>query len=286
MTLTDAQVNWRAMIKIVRNILATEHERTLTHELISRKSCDNLNKGAGSKRRIVRILYATDRTRDAAGAPAAAADIEKLYTTDLDSKLHIGCLEVEVGRSDGEIALASNPKLKLRYFAPSALQRPVQLLSESGLEDFDLSFLRGSRSRGSGEQIFQSAGCVQCHRSGSQGGDLGPDLTSLGFRMDRRAILESILSPSRAIDEKYQVTQLVLKNGSDLSGILIQEDARHLVLATGASGELEMEAASEQIVTRKLSVVSPMPEGLLSGLSRDQVLDLLGFLETEATESK
>ena len=154
------------------------------------------------------------------------------------------------------------------------------------LEHFDLSFLSGSRSRTAGEQVFRSAGCAHCHRMGSQGGDLGPDLTTVGLRMDRRTILESILFPSRVIDEKYQVTQLVLKDGSDLSGVLIQEDSRQLILATGASGELEIEAALEHIVTRKLSPLSPMPEGLLTWLSREQVLDLLSFLETEATEVK
>lgn len=162
----------------------------------------------------------------------------------------------------------------------------VGKLTEWKLEDFDLGFARGSRSQASGAQVFVSAGCAQCHRSGAQGGDLGPDLTSVGLRMDRRAILESILHPSRAIDEKYQVTHLVLKDGSDLSGILIQEDSRHLVLATGVLGEMEMEVAPEQVLTQKLSAVSPMPEGLLNPLSRDQVLDLLGFLEADPAEGK
>ena len=178
-------------------------------------------------------------------------------------------------------------------------QRPVALtaakLVASGvrgegrewkLEDFDLRFARGSRSRTSGEQLFQTAGCVQCHRAGSQGGDQGPDLTSVGLRMDRRAILESVLFPSRAIDEKYQVTQLHLKDGSELSGVVVQEDTRQLVLATGTSGEWEVEAALDQVVSRKLSSVSPMPEGLLNGFSRDQVLDLLGFLESQAIKMK
>ncbi|MBL9167745.1 MAG: c-type cytochrome [Verrucomicrobiales bacterium] len=154
------------------------------------------------------------------------------------------------------------------------------------LEDFDLSFTQGSRSRTSGEQLFQAAGCMHCHRAGSEGGDQGPDLTSVGLRMDRRAILESVLFPSRAIDEKYQVTQLQLKDGSEVSGVIVQEDTRQLVLATGSSGEWEVEAALDQVVSRKLSSVSPMPEGLLNGFSRDQVLDLLGFLEAPADKMK
>ncbi|MBM3845465.1 MAG: c-type cytochrome [Verrucomicrobia bacterium] len=148
------------------------------------------------------------------------------------------------------------------------------------MEDFDLGFQSGSRNSLMGKAAFSQAGCIHCHRQGGEGGDLGPDLSQLGRRMDRRAILESIIHPSKVIDEKYQLTNLTLRDDTELSGLVIREDSRTLRLAAGTWGDMESDVAVADIERRQLSEISPMPEGLLDGLGREQILDLLSFLET------
>jgi mono/diheme cytochrome c family protein len=53
-------------------------------------------------------------------------------------------------------------------------------------------------------EMFRGAGCVGCHKIGTEGGAIGPDLTHLGARANAAAIRESILQPDAKIARGYQ----------------------------------------------------------------------------------
>ena len=55
-----------------------------------------------------------------------------------------------------------------------------------------------------GFALFAAASCSKCHRAGSVGTLVGPDLTSVSSRFSRRDILESIVEPSKSIAENYR----------------------------------------------------------------------------------
>ena len=55
-----------------------------------------------------------------------------------------------------------------------------------------------------GRELFLSQ-CAACHRYGPQGGVIGPDLTGIAGRFDRRTILESLLDPWRVVADPYRV---------------------------------------------------------------------------------
>ena len=65
-----------------------------------------------------------------------------------------------------------------------------------------LSFLTGPQgSEGvaaRGAAIFEKAQCIKCHRHGTRGDTVGPDLTNVAKRFQRKEILESILFPRRS----------------------------------------------------------------------------------------
>src|SRR5262249_7266307 len=67
----------------------------------------------------------------------------------------------------------------------------------------ELESLKTPRSLDSGEAAFRETGCVECHRFGSQGGTVGPDLNGVGKRLLARDLLESILLPSKVIADEY-----------------------------------------------------------------------------------
>jgi putative heme-binding domain-containing protein len=52
--------------------------------------------------------------------------------------------------------------------------------------------------------MFRGAGCVGCHKIGSEGGAIGPDLTHVGARSNAAGIRESILAPDAKIARGYQ----------------------------------------------------------------------------------
>ena len=52
--------------------------------------------------------------------------------------------------------------------------------------------------------LFRGAGCVGCHKVGSEGGAIGPDLTRIGARMSAAQIRDAILDPDARIAKGYE----------------------------------------------------------------------------------
>ena len=52
--------------------------------------------------------------------------------------------------------------------------------------------------------IFRGAGCVGCHKIGSDGAAIGPDLTHVGARLSAALIRESILTPDAKIAKGFE----------------------------------------------------------------------------------
>jgi putative heme-binding domain-containing protein len=132
-----------------------------------------------------------------------------------------------------------------------------------------------------GRRIFfnpQGVACSQCHAVRTEGGHVGPDLTTAGAQFPRRELAESILFPSKAVREGYQTVIVETKDGESMSGLLKGETADELQLVDSV-GQLRR-IAKTKIASRKKSDVSLMPEGLHSALTPEQFADLVAFLET------
>lgn len=131
-----------------------------------------------------------------------------------------------------------------------------------------------------GRPLFAAARCRDCHRLGGEGAPVGPDLAGVASRFSRRDLLETILHPSRVVDEKYRNLILETDTGEIITGALAGGDVRSLAIAVDPNEPTILRRiARSSIETRRLSPASPMPEGLLNGLTRDEILDLLAYLE-------
>jgi putative heme-binding domain-containing protein len=130
-------------------------------------------------------------------------------------------------------------------------------------------------------RLFQETGCAQCHRFGEQGGVVGPDLTAVGRRFDRRALLESILEPSKVVAEVYRTTTVVTRSGEILEGRVLSESGDGLVLGTNPLDPTDRPRTiqASEIESRRISELSSMPAGLLDTLDADEILALLSWLE-------
>jgi mono/diheme cytochrome c family protein len=53
-------------------------------------------------------------------------------------------------------------------------------------------------------EIFRGAGCTGCHKIGTEGGAIGPDLNHVGGRLSTALIRESILAPDAKISKGYE----------------------------------------------------------------------------------
>ncbi len=132
----------------------------------------------------------------------------------------------------------------------------------------------------SGKNAFNDAQCVLCHRFGNEGGSVGPELTGVFSKYSRRDILESLLEPSKVVSDQYQNFNIFKKDGDDMSGRIIDENAeRIVVLPNMLAPETTVEVQLADIARREPSKVSPMPNGLLDNLTQEEILDLLAYME-------
>jgi len=164
---------------------------------------------------------------------------------------------------------------------------PRQFVKDWKIEDLlpDLDKVGKGRNFERGKQAFNDAQCIACHRFDNQGGSVGPELTAASSKYTRRDILESILEPSKVVSEQYQNTTVYQRDGEDVSGRVIEEDNRKIVLVTDPLKQTQREVMKRDIKERQPSKVSSMPEGLVSILSREELLDLLAYIESGGKES-
>jgi putative heme-binding domain-containing protein len=130
----------------------------------------------------------------------------------------------------------------------------------------------GNELRGRG--LFKSR-CESCHRLFDEGGTLGPDLTGYD-RKNIGELLVNIIDPNTFIREGYETYRIVMDDRRTLLGNLKGQSGATLTLQpfTGEAIHCQQENVKE-IEARKISL---MPEGLMNGLTDQQIRDLMAYL--------
>ena len=144
----------------------------------------------------------------------------------------------------------------------------------------DLAQVNQGRSFDKGKAAFLGAQCIACHRFGNEGGSVGPDITGAASRFNLHDLLETIVKPSKIISDQYQNIVVTTRDGDLVVGRLVEENDQKLVLVTNPLTGEKAEVAKADVESRAPSKVSPMPEGLLNVLTKEEILDLLAFIES------
>lgn len=131
-----------------------------------------------------------------------------------------------------------------------------------------------------GKATFNVANCTACHRFNEVGKEFGPDLSKLDpKKFTPEHILRSILTPSDEINEEFQTYAFVLDSGKIVIGTIIEETATTVSVIVDPLVEAKpIVIKKAQIDGRKKSNVSIMPVGLLSTLTREEILDLIAYV--------
>lgn len=129
-----------------------------------------------------------------------------------------------------------------------------------------------------GEELFE-AQCASCHKVDETGCAVGPDLASVASK-SMPALLTAILDPNRAVEPTFASYDVTLKDGSHITGILVQEGRNTLTLR--AANGIERRVRRDEIRTFQASQLSLMPEGFENLLTPQQMADLLGFIRRKA----
>jgi putative heme-binding domain-containing protein len=138
-----------------------------------------------------------------------------------------------------------------------------------------------------GQKMFAAARCIVCHRFNGEGGATGPDLTQAAGRFNLHDLCESIVEPSRVISDQYRASIVATGSGKIHTGRIVSETKDRLTIVTEPEDSTRtMEVNKDDVEEIKPSPTSLMPEGLLSPLSDDEVLDLLAYLLSRGDQAQ
>ncbi len=122
----------------------------------------------------------------------------------------------------------------------------------------------------------QAMQCISCHRVQGSGQSIGPDMDGIGQRRSKRELLESILEPSRLIENKYRSHQILTIDGKLVTGLLVRDTDSEVILRS-ADGQ-NHRIGKVDVDSRRIQSESLMPTGLIAELTAQEVADLLAFL--------
>ena len=130
-----------------------------------------------------------------------------------------------------------------------------------------------------GRLVFNTAGtCHKCHIVNKIGRNLGPDLSEIGSKLSRQAMLESILFPSAGISHNYDTWTLVLSNGTTATGLILSETDKSLTIIDNEA--FKHTVSTDEIDDRIRQSVSMMPADLQKILSSKELIDVVAYMET------
>jgi putative membrane-bound dehydrogenase-like protein len=135
----------------------------------------------------------------------------------------------------------------------------------------DIVKLRGDAKRGA----TAAAACLMCHRIQGKGVDYAPALDGFANRQTREVVINAIVDPSNDIAHGYEGTELILKDGETVHGLVLSGGDPLIVQSTG--GVTQMIPAN-RVKERKRLGRSLMMSAEQLGLNAQQVADVVAYL--------
>jgi putative heme-binding domain-containing protein len=123
--------------------------------------------------------------------------------------------------------------------------------------------------------FYGKAICSTCHRVRTEGGKLGPDLTSIQKDRSAHDLLEAIVYPSVSFVREYETYRVRTKAGEH-TGIIQEQTPGAIVLGTSPTTSVRIPRTD--ILSMDLQTTSMMPQGLDQLMTKKEMADLLAFL--------
>lgn len=134
--------------------------------------------------------------------------------------------------------------------------------------DWDL----GNRERGL--VAFEKFQCVRCHGGGSR---LGPSLAGVSKRFSRNDLIRSVIYPNEQVSDRYRGILVGTSEGLVHRGVVIYESVDGITLLEDTGKTIRINR--DDIESRRRSVRSLMPEGLMNEASPQEFADLFKYMQ-------
>jgi putative heme-binding domain-containing protein len=205
------------------------------------------------------------------GRKGGAAELAKALG---DTKLSadVAKVGVRVARSSA----APDQKLIDALTKAGGLTEPKRTLTKAELDQM-VADVRAKGDPVRGEEVYRKAemNCLKCHGVAGAGGQVGPDMTSIGASAQVDYLIESLLNPNAKIKEGYNSFLVNTDDGRSFSGIKVRETNQEIVFRDAEDKEITVRKADKPEIKPGKSL---MAEGLTDTLTQQEFLDLVRFL--------
>jgi putative heme-binding domain-containing protein len=128
---------------------------------------------------------------------------------------------------------------------------------------------------GRGRELYRKT-CAPCHRSGTEGQDVGPDLATVKTRTPEE-LLVAVLDPSREVNPQFAAVRILTTGGDVVDGLVGSENATAVTLRRPGGETVTLLRTRIEKLAR--SAASLMPDGFEKALDPAAMADLLAFLK-------
>lgn len=182
-------------------------------------------------------------------------------------------------RATAVFALAESPDAAIRAEADAKLPRPKSKDGSPLPPIGELSARKGDPKNGA--KVYRRAegpNCINCHQVLEEGKQVGPPLSTVGTKLGREQLYESILTPSAGILMSYENWAVRTKDGDVKTGLKVEDTDDHVTLKD-TNGEF-IDIPVGKIAEKKQLTLSMMPEELTKSMTIQELVDLIEYLAT------
>jgi putative heme-binding domain-containing protein len=151
-----------------------------------------------------------------------------------------------------------------------------------------VSYLRSTTKRdvekvsgdpASGEKLFWGkGGCGGCHRVGTRGGRMGPDLTRVGRTRSLQYLRDSVLSPNADLTPGYNTITVVTRAGKKIVGVQRGFDNFSAQLMDAQENYYSFLKSDVSSIKREFNSIMPDSYGKM--FPKPELDDLVAYLTT------
>jgi putative heme-binding domain-containing protein len=187
--------------------------------------------------------------------------------------------EIENGRIHVEDLTSAQVNLLRTDVDPSVRQRALRLFGPLSphrpavLESFSPA-LRLAGDRNNGRELFQ-ARCANCHSTGGNGRNFGPDLSAMRA-LSRDKLLSGIIQPSAELNPQFLTYVVETKAGQLRAGLVQRQNSKTVILSLLNDEDVVLPRSNIQDM--RPQPWSLMPEGLETGLTPKAMADILEYI--------
>ena len=252
---TDAKSPYRVPALIALAQLETSLSASLSVELFAEKDATDLDP----------IFAAFVARKDGPAILAKALDGKKLPAD-------VAKIGVRVAKANGQADAA----LVAALTKAGNLTETKREFTKPELETL-LADVKTKGDPARGELVYRRAelNCLKCHGVAGSGGQVGPDMTSIGASAQVDYLVESLLNPNAKIKEGYNTITVTTDDDRVYSGVKVRETPQQLVLRDAEDKEIAISKADKPQIKPGRSL---MPDGLTDQLTRQEFVDLVRFL--------